>query len=298
MVFLGPTLNRESAQAILPATYLPPVSLGDVCDLVLDRDPPPVAIGIIDGYFDQVPAVWHKEILFALSRGVAVFGASSMGAIRASELARFGMVGVGRIFEGFVSGMYQDADVALLHGPPATDYVQFTVPMVDIHEGLAASIRGGVIEPATAEVIAHDLGGVPYVARTATVVCEVVGRLVTDGDERRSAILSAVLTPSKRADSIELLGVMAQAASRGSWPAPVDFAFEPTYLWDKLCRTVRRARKVQEQDSGAADSGTSLLTLLVRREDERLGLVLDSEVGDRDAAALQALLERFRSELT
>ena len=38
-------------------------------------------IGIIDGHFGNVPSVWHKEILFALSKGVEVSGAASMGAL-------------------------------------------------------------------------------------------------------------------------------------------------------------------------------------------------------------------------
>jgi len=64
----------------------------------------PRVIGIVDGYFERVPAVWHKEILWAMSRGVHVLGAASMGALRAAELHPFGMVGVGAIFEGFRDG--------------------------------------------------------------------------------------------------------------------------------------------------------------------------------------------------
>ena len=38
-------------------------------------------IAIIDGYFERMAAVWHKEILVALERGIAVWGAASMGAL-------------------------------------------------------------------------------------------------------------------------------------------------------------------------------------------------------------------------
>src|SRR6202022_2251854 len=65
-VFTGPTLSVEEARAGLDAVYLPPVSQGDVYRVGLLR---PEAIGIIDGYFDQVPAVWHKEILWAMTHG-------------------------------------------------------------------------------------------------------------------------------------------------------------------------------------------------------------------------------------
>ena len=58
-------------------------------------------IAIIDGYFERMAAVWHKEILVALEKGIAVWGAASMGALRAAELAPFGMVGVGAIYQAF-----------------------------------------------------------------------------------------------------------------------------------------------------------------------------------------------------
>ena len=39
----------------------------------------PRVVGIVDGVFDACPAVWHKEILYAVSRGVAVYGDKSVG---------------------------------------------------------------------------------------------------------------------------------------------------------------------------------------------------------------------------
>ena len=45
------------------------------------------AIGLVDGSFELTASVWHKEILYAISNGVTMLGASSMGALRASECA-------------------------------------------------------------------------------------------------------------------------------------------------------------------------------------------------------------------
>ena len=101
-VFLGPTLPTAEVAGILDATCLPPVQLGDVYRVVARHRPR--AIGIVDGYFQWAPAVWHKEILWAICQGVHVFGAASMGALRAAELAPFGMQGVGRIFEAYRDG--------------------------------------------------------------------------------------------------------------------------------------------------------------------------------------------------
>ncbi len=66
VVFLGPTLPQRDAEAMLPATYRPPVRQGDVYRVV--RDEAPRAIGIIDGGFLDVASVWHREILWALSQ--------------------------------------------------------------------------------------------------------------------------------------------------------------------------------------------------------------------------------------
>ena len=83
-VFLGPTLPVEEAARILDAVYLPPAAQGDV---LMATDDGADVIGIVDGYFQGAPSVWHKEILWAMSRGVRVLGSSSMGALRAAELA-------------------------------------------------------------------------------------------------------------------------------------------------------------------------------------------------------------------
>ena len=64
------------------------------------RELAPDAIGIVDGFFHQQPSVWHREILYALSQGVPVFGGASMGALRAAELADYGMTGVGPDLRG------------------------------------------------------------------------------------------------------------------------------------------------------------------------------------------------------
>ncbi|MGH9643732.1 MAG: TfuA-like protein, partial [Terriglobales bacterium] len=66
-VFVGPTLPSDQARAELDAIYLPPASEGDVYRVACRK---PQAIGIIDGYFECVPAVWHKEILWSMAQGI------------------------------------------------------------------------------------------------------------------------------------------------------------------------------------------------------------------------------------
>jgi hypothetical protein len=115
VVFLGPSLAADEARRLLPARYVPPARCGDI---LRARRLEPRVIAVVDGLFGTTAAVWHKEILLALEDGRAVFGAASMGALRAAELAAFGMIGVGAIFEAYRDGRYTDDDeVAVAHGP-------------------------------------------------------------------------------------------------------------------------------------------------------------------------------------
>lgn len=151
IVFLGPTLARETAEAILPARYLPPVACGDILRCLRFK---PKMIAIIDGVFEHRASVWHKEILFALEQGISVFGASSMGALRAAELAAFGMIGVGRIFESYRDGVCTDDDeVALLHDSGAGGHRALSEPMVNIRATVARAVAAGVIMPRVGELV-------------------------------------------------------------------------------------------------------------------------------------------------
>src|SRR5262245_52449653 len=121
IVFAGPTLSPHEASDF---EFRPPAAQGDFYRAARER---PAAIGLIDGYFDERAAVLHKEILWALSERIPVYGAASMGALRAAELHVFGMRGIGRIFEDYRDGrLVADDAVALEHGPPETGYANLS----------------------------------------------------------------------------------------------------------------------------------------------------------------------------
>lgn len=143
-VFLGSSLSAEQASKVLECQYLPPVQQGDILELLPSK---PQAIGIIDGLFGAVPAVWHKEILAALAQGCHVFGASSMGALRAAELHPFGMRGVGQIFEAFRDGILEDDDeVAVSHTSGDYGYRELSVAMVNLRDRLEAAERAQILQ--------------------------------------------------------------------------------------------------------------------------------------------------------
>src|ERR1700689_4413631 len=142
-IFVGPTLPAEEIARTRGFVCLPPVAQGDLYRAARGR---PRAIGIIDGYFSGAPSVWHKEILWAISHGVPVFGSASMGALRAAELHAFGMRGVGRIFEAFRDGELEDDDeVAVVHGPAELGHVQASEAMVNIRATLARAETVGIL---------------------------------------------------------------------------------------------------------------------------------------------------------
>src|SRR2546426_192892 len=63
VIFTGPTLSAVDARMVLDVDYRPPAAEGDVYRAAQGH---PHLIGIIDGYFERIPAVWHKEILWAI----------------------------------------------------------------------------------------------------------------------------------------------------------------------------------------------------------------------------------------
>ena len=165
VVFLGPTLPLEEARAILDADYRPPASAGDVMRAL---DPAPPAIAIIDGIFKDAPTVRHREILWALSQGVPVFGASSMGALRAAELAGAGMIGVGLVYRWFRRfPLLPDDAVAVTHAPAALGHQPLSAALVDIRRSVVAARRAGAIRREEAarlvrEALASAISGTAF----------------------------------------------------------------------------------------------------------------------------------------
>jgi hypothetical protein len=134
IVFAGPTLHGIDLGAFPSLDFRPPAQRGDIVRAAGDGA---TAIGLIDGVFERTPSVWHKEILLALSKGIAMLGAASMGALRAAECQPFGMIGVGEVFEAYARGETDDdADVAQLHGPPELGYLPLSEPLVNIRATL------------------------------------------------------------------------------------------------------------------------------------------------------------------
>jgi hypothetical protein len=139
IVFFGPSIAEAEVHNLATATHAPPIKRGDLA-AVDDYD----VIVILDGEFGQNMSVSPKEILAVLERGKAVIGAASMGALRASELDRSGMIGVGWVYDYFRRcAVRRDADVALVYSP--FDFKPITVPMVDLEYWMEQASAAGLI---------------------------------------------------------------------------------------------------------------------------------------------------------
>jgi hypothetical protein len=139
LVYLGPSLELEKAKKIIPeAIFRPPARQGDISSDVINLNPNIVIL--IDGEFRQNLSPWHKEIVYALQHpGVkAIYGAASIGALRAVELDYLGMIGIGKIYEWYHNGVTEDdSEVALNYVQrPGGAYDALTVPLVNIRAGV------------------------------------------------------------------------------------------------------------------------------------------------------------------
>ncbi len=227
VIFLGPSAPPEDL-ACAEAEIRPPVAQGDIFRAVHAGAR---VIGIVDGYFDSTRSIWHKEILWALGEGVEVFGAASMGALRAAELHPLGVRGVGWVFEAFASGRLEDDDeVAIVHAPETLGFRPVSEAMVNVRCTLDAATTAGLLDGAAAAAIAGLAKGLYYADRDWPCILEEAGSAGVEGVAALEAWLPKGRVDIKRQDAIALAEAMqASAAVHGRLGAEAA-AYEPTAL--------------------------------------------------------------------
>lgn len=307
-IFCGPTIAEDDAKRYLEAEFLGPAAQGDLYRVALER---PDAIGLIDGYFDSVPSVGHKEILFALGRGVRVYGAASMGALRAAELAAFGMIGVGHAYERITSGELEDDDeVAVAHGAPDTGYRALSEAMINVRATLGRAVEEVVVSQGVAEVLTGIAKSAFYAERSWPTILTSAKHLGLHESELQALRdwLPSNAINQKRLDAISMLELMADHARGSCAPFEATFHFEHTVAWESLRRRTdslrepeahavthdlaeRDAAVEEAQVGGAFDEivqGALARTLAVEHA-RATGRVMESEV-------LYTAIESFREE--
>ncbi|HEY2514702.1 MAG TPA: TfuA-like protein [Polyangiaceae bacterium] len=153
---------------------------GDV-ERLLEARRKPGLIVIVDGVFHDTLAVGHAEIREALERGWQVWGLSSMGAIRAREMAHLGMRGYGSVYEKFVTEAdFQDDEVALLH-EPSPPYRPVSEPLVHLRVAAAYLASHGIVPEADACAAIEGLKARWYGERTVRRLAHALGPVLRDG---------------------------------------------------------------------------------------------------------------------
>ncbi|HJU78985.1 MAG TPA: TfuA-like protein [Nitrososphaeraceae archaeon] len=148
IVYLGPTLSREEAVKILDADYRDPAKKGDFLMLSQDSDEKK-HVGFIDGVFlhDYPPPpieVYH----LATRKNIELIGASSLGALRAVELEKFGMKGIGKIFQLYKNGVINADDEVAVTFVQGSNILQ-SEAMIDIRFNLFLAYRKGILTKET-----------------------------------------------------------------------------------------------------------------------------------------------------
>lgn len=226
IVFVGPSLPDADVHAGDDLVVRPPACQGDVMQALEDGA---TAIGLIDGQFEFVAPVWHKELLYALSQGKAVFGAASMGALRAAECAAFGMTGVGQIFDAYHSGQrIDDADVALVHSPAELGYFAMTIPLVNVDATLDEAMAQGLLSADQRELLAQVARKLFFKDRTWKALAKAADMEWPIVE----TIVKHAYTDQKRLDAIALMEQM--RAHDGCHTTPPAWQFNATPLWRKL----------------------------------------------------------------
>lgn len=234
IIFAGPSIAGLRPNAGEGASIHPPCKQGDI---FLASQQKPSVIAIIDGFFDGVPSVWHKEILWALSRGIHVVGAASMGALRAAETDRFGMIGVGRIYESYRDQVLEDDDeVALLHGPAEMGSVPLSLAMVNVRATLFNAVERGKITEALAVKILNVAKSQFYQVRTwdslAAQCAEDLGKEAPNAETAHWLVENEV--DQKKLDAQALFDFLKETDFSG--PFTPDFTFEETEFWHQCTR--------------------------------------------------------------
>jgi hypothetical protein len=173
VAFAGPSRPASGRPDPVAVEWRGPAGRDD-----LDRLPvgPGDQVLLIDGFVVQHYAPSPTECARLIRRGVTLWGASSIGAIRAVELEPLGMRGYGwvyaRIRERTIT--WDDELVAMLD--PRTHRAT-TVFLANIRFGLERAQRRGMVSSDLAQMVLQELRAIHFADRSFSFVTSVLSRL-------------------------------------------------------------------------------------------------------------------------
>lgn len=230
-VFAGPTRLQNIPNN---AHFFEPAVLGSVFRAV---EAGYKVICLIDGCFGNTPSVWHKEILFALSNGVKVCGSSSMGALRAAELHKFGMKGFGWVYRAFRRGVLQDDDeVCVIHAVPELDFEPLSEAMVSIRYSLRRMRNLGHFSRETEFRMVSILKGVHFTKRDINAIRGAFDREFASQGAAKFALYERTKIDIKTLDAEQMLEAVMSSPIEGKsdgWTFPITSHWQYQFLVKK-----------------------------------------------------------------
>jgi hypothetical protein len=209
IVFSGPSIAEAEVHQLAACTHAPPIKRGDLA-AAGDYD----LFVILDGEFGQNLSVSPKEILAVLDKGKTVIGAASMGALRASELDRSGMIGVGWVYDYFRRcAVRRDADVALVYA--SFDFKPMTVPMVDLEYWMQQTSAAGPIRERERALLLKTARDIFFAERTPDRLMDALRHAV--GGDTLDALLAfsgGTIPNVKSIDAAEAVRLSTSLAGR------------------------------------------------------------------------------------
>jgi TfuA protein len=212
IIFLGPSLSREKAKDILEADYRPPAKKGDLLRLA-DLTKDITMVGLVDGFFLQdYPPTPIEVYQLATKKNMLLVGAASLGALRAVELEKFGMIGIGKIFELYKTGKIDADDEVAVTFEEGRHTLQ-SEAMIDIRFNLFIAKRKGIIDERTKREITKVAKNVYFPFRNYTDILDLTKQQYPRSDsyiESFRAYITNNRESLKERDAIKLIKYMKQ----------------------------------------------------------------------------------------
>lgn len=207
IIYLGPSLPVDEAKKILSSdvnrevTYAPPIKRGDIPKAASDGYN---IIGVIDGIFFRESAVSPREVMEVLKSKIKIYGSSSMGALRASELDRYGMIGVGQIYKWYKDGtLNSDDEVALSFD--SEEFIPVSEPLINIRETIRRALEESIVNKIESELILKSAKNLYFPERKWSKIIEISEQKIGKDLSKFSKFIQSNRVDVKKQDAILLL---------------------------------------------------------------------------------------------
>jgi hypothetical protein len=186
---------------------------------------------LVDGLYGTVPSVWHKEIFYLLSQRCTIYGLSSIGALRAADMAHFGMQGFGLIYRLYRSATIVDDDeVCILHAGEELDYMPLTQAMINLRFTFRNMRRQGILSYPDEQLLCERAKAVHFSERSDATIVDLI-KLVTNLDQSAAALLYNKFKVNQKRRDLDSFILSFGNNLRQRTSLPIDFP--ATYHWNE-----------------------------------------------------------------